>query len=150
MDAQATMMVVPAWVPIWRRPTVVRLIGIVVLLVGLVGMHHLIATQCHHVTSMSAVETASPLGHHSPSYIPDGSPSQVVSVAESAASGPGGAIPVTIALCLAILFTLVQGFRRSTHLQPLRELGLRHPPPRWLSHRLSLEPSLHMLSRSRT
>ena len=140
----------PAWSTAERRPTVVHLAGIAILVLGLVGMHHLIAAQCHHATSISAVGSVPPMDRDSPLMIHDGPASQPASLAASQGKESGGAIPITIALCLAILMTLLQGFRRSAQVKPPNDWVRHRPPPRGSSRRSSLEPSLHMLSRSRT
>lgn len=145
-----TMGNMPAWTLTERRPTAVSLAGLAMLVLGLVGMHHLIAAQCHHATSISAVGSISTMNDDTPLLIHDEPELQPAPLAESQGRARGGAIPVTIALCLAILVTLLRGFCRSAHLRPPNDWVWHRPPPPGGRRPSSRELCLHMLSRSRT
>ena len=125
----------------------VGLIG--ALLLGLVGMHHLVIAACHHVGSPPAASVEAMAGHGAMTDMGD---HHVPAPAQPAdqAPAPGGAVGAA-AMCLAILllFVLVLGPRAWAH---LRRRGGR-PSRLMLTHvltALARPPDLQLLSVSRT
>ena len=126
-----------------------RIAVIGALIIGLVGMHHLVIAACHHVGITDGTSVVAMAGHGASTDMADHhvpAPAQPVDQAPA----PGGAMG-TAAMCLAILllFVLVLGPRAWAH---LRRYGdrLRRPV---LGRALSMvfrPPDLSLLSVSRT
>ena len=126
-----------------------RIAVIGALIIGLVGMHHLVIAACHHVGITDATSVVAMASHGASTDMGDHhvpGPAQPVDQAPA----PGGAMG-TVAMCLAILllFVLVLGPRAWAH---LRRQGGR-PSRLMLPHvlmALARPPDLQLLSVSRT
>lgn len=132
------------------RAVAYRLFGLAILILSLVGMHHLMASQCHHATSVSAIGHASNQAHE----VPISTYGEPLLERESwtglLASQLPGTPPASMVICLAMLIALLGNLRPADPLGPAnrrrtRSLALWKGPGRW-----SQQPSLHMMSTSRT
>lgn len=126
-----------------------RIAVIGALIIGLVGMHHLVIAACHHVGSTDATSVVTMADHGASTDMSHGHAPAPTQPADQAPA-PGGAVGAA-AMCLAILllFVLVLGPRAWAH---LRRQGGR-PSRLMLPHvlmALARPPDLQLLSVSRT
>ena len=132
------------------RAVAYRLVGLAILILSLVGMHHLIASQCHHATSISTIGHAATQAHEVPMSAYGEPPHQDETPSGLQTSQRPVPAPTDMAICLAVLIALLGSLRPAAPLGPANQRGNRTPPRRDGPRRHSTQPSLHMMSRSRT
>lgn len=128
-----------------------RLVVVALLALGLVGMHHLVVTACHHGGTHVGHSTMLTSGA-TPSHFPhDPSVAAVLKAPEKApGEAPGGLVGLA-ATCLAIILMLVLLIAPRLMSRLRRVLAPdRLPVLRRLVARLLQPPDLHLLSVSRT
>lgn len=133
------------------RALLLRLAFVATLVLGLVGMHHLVVVACHHAAS-STTSTAAPLAldaHHSGSHAA-GHGLPAPAPADEPPGAPTGLLGAA-ATCLAIILMLVL-LVAPRFMSRLRRVLVpdRLPAPRHVVARLLEPPDLHRLSVSRT